>query len=135
VGLVLAAPQGFTLMEALLSLTLLSIIAVPIMMVLTSTVSSVGVREEQTVLANAARSKIEEVLAMGFANIPLSSPPGTPSALSDQLTVRSKSVQRNVIVDLADGDIPPNGVVDAGFKKITIEVSNITLHSYIAAGW
>jgi hypothetical protein len=122
-------------MEALLSLTLLSIIAVPMMMALTSTVSSVAVREEQTVLANAARSKIEEVLAMGFANIPLSSPPGTPNALSDQLTIRSKSVQRNVIVDLADGDIPPNGVVDAGFKKITIEVSNITLHSYIAAGW
>jgi type II secretory pathway pseudopilin PulG len=131
----LATPRGCTLTEALLSLALIGIIAVPLLLGLTSTVSSVSTREEQTVVANAARSKMEEILAMGFPNIPLSNPPGTPNILSDLLTIRGKSISRNVIVDLADGDIPPNGVADAGLKKITVEISNITLHSYIAAGW
>jgi prepilin-type N-terminal cleavage/methylation domain-containing protein len=130
----LTTQQGFTLMEALLSLTLVSIVAVPLLMGLTGTASSVGIREEQTALANAARGKMEEILAMGFANIPLSAPPGTPNALSDQVTIRGKSVSRNVIVDLADGDLPPDGLVDAGFKRILIAVGGFELHSYIAAG-
>ena len=130
----LATQRGFTLMEALLSLTLVSMVAVPLLMGLTGTASSVGLREEQTALANAARGKMEEVLAMGFANIPLSAPPGTPNALSDQVTIRGNAVSRNVMVDLADGDLPPDGLADATLKRIIIEVGGFELHTYVAAG-
>jgi prepilin-type N-terminal cleavage/methylation domain-containing protein len=129
----LTTQRGFTLTEALLSVTLVGIVAVPLLMGLTGTASSLGVREEQTALANAARGKMEEVLAMGFANVPLSTPPGTPNALSDQVTIRGKAVPRNVIVDLADGDLPSNGVADATFKRIIIEVGGFTLYTYLAA--
>jgi type II secretory pathway pseudopilin PulG len=129
----LTTQWGFTLMEALLSVTLVGIVAVPLLMGLTGTASSLGVREEQTALGNAARGKMEEVLAMSFANVPLSTPPGTPNALSDQVTIRGKAVPRNVIVDLADGDLPSNGVADATFKRIIIEVGGFTLYTYLAA--
>ncbi|GIX45903.1 MAG: hypothetical protein KatS3mg131_0114 [Candidatus Tectimicrobiota bacterium] len=127
--------SGFSFAEVMLSLALLGVLALPLTVGLTGTLSGVSVRETQTALANAARGKMEEVLAMGFANVPLSSPPGTPGPLSDTVTIRGRAVARQVIVDLADGDLPPDGQPDADFKQITVTVGNVTLHSALAAGW
>jgi prepilin-type N-terminal cleavage/methylation domain-containing protein len=128
-----ANQQGFTLVEVLVTLTIVGVMLVPLTVGLTSVVSSVSIREELTMLSNAARGKMEEVLAMGFANIPLSAPPGTPSILSDQVTIGGQLVQRNVIVDLADGDLPPDGLADPDFKQITIEMGSFELQSYVSA--
>ena len=83
--------------------------------------------------AHAARGKMEEVLASGFDNIPLSSPPGTPEpTLSDKVTIQGQLVDRTVITDLADADLPPDSIVDADFKHIIVEVGGFELQTYIA---
>jgi len=128
----LLTQQGFTLMEALLALTIVGIALVPLTVGMTGVVQSVSVRDELTALSNAARGKMEEVLAMGVANIPLSNPVGSPGSLSDQVTIRGRAVPRTVIVDLADGNLPPDGQVDPDFKKITVRVGGFGLQSYIA---
>jgi prepilin-type N-terminal cleavage/methylation domain-containing protein len=130
----LAAPRGFSLTEVLVTLALVGLMVGPLSVGISSVVTSVSIREELTALSNAARGKMEEVLAMGFTNIPLSSPPGTPNVLSDQVTIRGNVVDRRVIVDLADGSLPPDGLADPDFKQITIEVGSVQLHSRIARG-
>lgn len=129
----LVSSEGFSLTEIIVALGLIGILVGPLSIGLTSLVASVAVREELTAECNAARGKMEEVLAMGFDNIPLSSPTGTPNALSDQVTIRGRSVERQVIVDLADGDLPPDGDVDSDFKHITVKVGNFALVSYLSA--
>lgn len=127
------AQNGFSLTEVLVALTLLGITLGPLILGLTTVVFSVRIRDDITVQSNLTREKMEEVLAMGFTNIPLSDPPGTPNVLSDQVTIGGRTVQRNVIVDLADGDLPSDGIPDAEFKKITIEVGHFEIQSYISA--
>lgn len=125
--------QGFTLLEVLITLTLVGIVLVPLTVGLTSVVSSVRIQEELTELSNAGRGKMEELFALGFANIPLSDPPGTPGILSDQVRISGQLVPRTVVVDLDDGDLPPDGMADPDFKKITVEVGGFELQSYISA--
>ncbi len=78
-----------------------------------------------------AQGRLEEVLAMNFADIGVSSPQGTPVvALSDTVTIQGRIVIRNVYVDLYDGDGDTNP--DADLKKITVTVDNTSLNSLIA---
>ena len=128
----LPTQQGFTLTEVLMALTIIGITLVPLTVGMSGVVRSTTIRDELTARSNAVRGKMEEVLAMGMANIPLSNPPGSSSSLSDQVTIHGRAVQRTVIVDLADGNLPPDGTVDADFKKITVQVSGFELHSYLA---
>jgi prepilin-type N-terminal cleavage/methylation domain-containing protein len=128
----LPTQQGFTLTEVLMAMTIIGITLAPLTVGMTGVVRSTTIREELTALSNAARGKMEEVLAMGMVNIPLSNPPGSAGSLSDQVTIHGRSVQRTVIVDLADGNLPPDGIVDADFKKITVQVSGFELQSYLA---
>ena len=68
---------------------------------------------------------------MNFSDINVSSPQGTPVAsLSDTVTIQGRTVNRNVYVDLYDGDGDTNPDVD--LKKITVAVDSISLNSLIA---
>ena len=68
---------------------------------------------------------------MNFSDINVSSPQGTPVAsLSDTVTMQGRTVNRNVYVDLYDGDGDTNPDVD--LKKITVAVDTISLNSLIA---
>jgi len=68
---------------------------------------------------------------MNFSDINVSSPQGTPIAsLSDTVTIQGRTVNRNVYVDLYDGDGDTNPDVD--LKKITVAVDTISLNSLIA---
>jgi prepilin-type N-terminal cleavage/methylation domain-containing protein len=128
----LPTQKGFTLLEALLALTMVGIMVLPLTVGMIGVMRGVSSREDLTAVGNAARGKMEEVLAMGMANIPLSSPPGSPGSLSDVVTIQGRTVQRQVIVDLADGNWPTDGTVDPDFKKITVRVSGFELQSYSA---
>ena len=128
-----SAQAGFTLIEVLITVVLVGILVSALSVGLTSMVSSTGTQEEIAAFANAARGKMEEVIASGFDNIPLSSPPGAPEpTLSDQVTIQGQLVSRTVVVDLADGDLPPDSIVDADFKQIIVEVGGFELHTFIA---
>ena len=68
---------------------------------------------------------------MNFSDINVSSPQGTPVAsLSDTVTMQGRTVNRNVYVDLYDGDGDTNPDVD--LKKITVAVDTIALNSLMA---
>ena len=127
------AQAGFSLIEVLIAVALIGILVTALSVGLTSMVSSTSTQEELMAYAHAARGKMEEVIASEFDHVPLSSPPGTPEAtLSDQVTIQGKLVDRTVIVDLADADLPPDSIVDADFKHIIVDVGGYELQAYIA---
>jgi hypothetical protein len=111
---------------------LLSIIAVPLFISLRSASKSNTDAEGVDLAGYYAMGKVEEVLAMDFTAIPLSAPLGTPvpPPISDTVMIQGKTVDRNVYVELSDGD--GDAVPDAGFKKITVSVNNISLNTLIS---
>jgi hypothetical protein len=108
---------------------LLAIIVFPLSVTLTSASKSNTAAEGADLAAFYALGKVEEVLAMDFPDIPLSTPPGTPLPLpiSDTVTIQGSAINRSVYVELADGD--GDGNPDAGLKKITVTVNNVSLYT------
>jgi type II secretory pathway pseudopilin PulG len=119
--------EGISLVEILVAITLLSLIVSPLFISLRGASKSNSDAEGVDIAAYYAIGKVEEVLAMDFTAIPLSAPPGTPipSPISDTVTIQGRSTNRNVYVDLADGD--GDGNPDATLKKITVIVNNVSL--------
>ena len=129
---ILHSNKGISLVEVLVATTLLSIIAVPLFISFRSA-SKANSDAEGADLANYyAIGKIEEVLAMDFTAIPLSSPLGTPlpPPISDTLTIQGRSTDRNVYVELSDGD--GDAIPDATLKKITVTVNDVSLSTLMA---
>jgi hypothetical protein len=73
---------------------------------------------------------MEDVLAMSFDTVPISASPGTPTALSDTVTVLGKTVSRDVLVDLYDGD--GDSIPDSKLKKITVVTADVLQESLMA---
>lgn len=121
--------KGISLVEVLVATTLLSIIVFPLFISFKSASKSNSDAEGIDVTTYYGVGKIEEVLAMDFSAIPLSTPLGTPlpPPISDTVIIRGKTVNRNVYVELSDGD--GDAVPDAGFKKITVSIDNISFNT------
>ncbi len=119
----LSGERGFSLVELLMAMAIMIIALVPLMDSITASFQSMHVGEENTMLVNYAREKMEDVLAMDFSSVTVSTPSGTPTALSDTVTVLGKTVNRNVLVDLYDGD--GDFTPDSDLKKITVIIEGI----------
>jgi prepilin-type N-terminal cleavage/methylation domain-containing protein len=115
--------NGFSLIELLLAVTILVIAIVPLMDSITASFQYTQAGRENTVFLNYARQKMEDVLAMRFDSIPVSASPGTPTALSDTVTIAGQSVNRIVLVDLYDGN--GDSVPDSDLKKVTVMVQEV----------
>ena len=126
---ILHSNKGISLVEVLVATTLLSIIAVPLFISLRSASKSNIDAEGVDLAAYYAIGKVEEVLAMDFTAIPLSAPLGTPvpPPLSDTVIIQGKLVDRSVYVELSDGD--GDASPDAGLKKITVSIDNISFNT------
>lgn len=123
--------SGFSLVELLLAMVIMIIALAPLMDSITSSFQSTYAGEENTMLVNYAREKMEDVLAMNFFDVAVSIPSGTPTALSDTVSIFGRTVNRDVLVELYDGD--GDSIVDNDLKKITVKVEGIqqeTLMSY-----
>jgi len=118
-----SSSNGFSLVELLLAIVIMIIVLVPIMDSITSSFQSTHASEENTILVNLAREKMEDVLAMNFTDVAVSAPSGTPTALSDTVTVFGEIVDRNVLVELYDGD--GDSTPDSDLKKITVVIEDI----------
>jgi len=125
-----SSSNGFSLIELLLAVVILVIAIVPIMDSITASHQYAKAGKENTILLNYGRQKIEDVLAMSFDTVPISASPGTPTALSDTVTVAGKTVNRLVLVDLYDGD--GDAVPDSDLKKITIIVQGVQYETLMA---
>jgi len=126
----LSKEGGFSLIELLLAVVILIIALVPIMDSITASFQYARAGEENTLLVNVTRAKMEDVLAMDFDNVLISSPIGTPTALSDTVTILGKTVNREVYVELYDGD--GDSVPDSDLKKITVIAGDVQQETLMA---
>ena len=122
--------NGFSLIELLLAMTIMIIALVPLMDSITDSFQYAQAGEENTFLLNHGRQKMEDVLAMRFDMVPVSASPGTPTALSDTVTIAGKTVNRLVLVDLYDGD--GDAVPDSDLKKVTVVVQGVRYETLMA---
>lgn len=122
--------NGFSLIELLLAVTILVIAIVPLMDSLTASFQYTQAGKENTIFLNYARQKMEDVLAMRFDSVPISASPGTPTALSDTVTVSGQTVNRLVLVDLYDGT--GDAVPDSDLKKISVIVQGVQYDTLMA---
>ena len=108
---------------------LLSIILTPLFISFRSASKSNSAAEGVGLATYYALGKLEEVLAMDFSAVPLSTPSGTPlpPPISDTVTIQGKTANRDVYVELSDGN--GDAIPDAGLKKITVTISNISLNT------
>lgn len=122
---------GITLLEVLIATLIISVIVFPLFISFTSASISNSNAERTAASTHFAQGKLEEVLAMDFADIGVSSPQGTPvPALSDTVIIQGRTVNRNVYVDLYDGD--GDAIPDTDLKKITVTVDDTSLNSLMA---
>ena len=122
---------GITLLEVLIATLIISVIVFPLFISFTSASRSNSDAEKTGASTYHAQGRLEEVLAMNFADIGVSSPQGTPvPALSDTVTIQGRTVNRNVYVELYDGD--GDTTPDTDLKKITVTVDDTSLNSLIA---
>jgi len=126
----ISSESGFSLVELLLAIVIMIIALVPIMDSITSSFQSTHASEENTILINLAREKMEDVLAMIFVDVAVSSPAGTPTALSDTVTVFGETVNRDVLVALYDGN--GDSIPDSDLKMITVIVEGIQQETLMA---
>lgn len=126
---ILHSNKGISLVEVLVATTLLSIIVFPLFISFRSASKSNSDAEGVNLATYYGVGKIEEMLAMDFSAIPLSAPSGTPlpPPISDTVIIRGKTVNRDVYVELSDGD--GDAVPDAGLKKITVSIDDISFNT------
>lgn len=124
---ILRSDIGITLIEILVAVTLLSIIVFPLFMSMTTASKANSDAEGTDLAAFYAIGKMEEVLAMDFSAVALSSPAGTPlpPPISDTVNIKGRSVNRNVYAELFDGN--GDSVPDVGLKKITVSVGDFSI--------
>jgi prepilin-type N-terminal cleavage/methylation domain-containing protein len=126
----LSKEKGFSLIELLLALTIMMIALVPIMDAISASFQYAKAGKESTIILNYAREKMEDVLAMSFDTVPISVSPGTPTALSDTVTVTGNTLNRFVLVDLYDGD--GDSIPDSDLKKVTVILQEVQYETLMA---
>ncbi len=130
-----AGQAGFSLIELVLAVLIMGIALVPILESLGSTFDPAASGEAQVLLTNAARGKMEEVLAMPYTDVLVSGAVTPSPLLSDAVSILGQTVTRNVYVVLYDGDgdgdgTPEvSGLPDPDLKKITVQVGNLRIQT------
>jgi type II secretory pathway pseudopilin PulG len=107
--------RAVTLPEAMILILILALVAVAAGTGLQAVVKVPTANDKVLAVSNALASKMEEMHALGFANLPIG------NTLSDTITLNGTSSPRSVIVSLYDAD--GNGTADADCKQITISLS------------
>lgn len=117
-----SSSKGFSLVEILIAVTIMVIALVPIMESITASFQSSRAGEDNTILVNYAREKMEDVLAMDFDDV--------NSSLDDTVTFFGKTVARDVTVEYYDGN--GDSIPDNDLKKITVIVEGVQLETLLA---
>lgn len=125
-----SSSKGFSLIELLIAITIMIIALAPIMDSITGSLQSGHKAEENTIIVNYTREKMDDILAMDFSTIDISSPSGTPTALSDTVTVLGKTMDRDVLVELYDGD--GDSLSDNDLIKISVQIKGYQLETLLA---
>jgi prepilin-type N-terminal cleavage/methylation domain-containing protein len=123
--------KGFTLLEALVALIILTIGLVPALTALNHATGSVNAGEEVAVLDHYAQGKMEEILSMEFGDLSIQvcTTPLLPTDLCDTVTIQGEIVHREVYVTLYDGD--GDNSPDPDLKQVKVKLKDIELYTLI----
>lgn len=117
--------RGFTLIEAMLLVVVLSIVALATGTILIAAIKAPAINNTNLSIDTALKSKMEYLEAQPFANLTV----GTPSSLSDSVTINGTVYPRTVDVSLAD----PNGgsSPQPNFKLIQVQIGGQSLYTLV----
>lgn len=127
--------NGFSLIELVLAVMIMGIALVPILESLGSAFHPSSSGEAEVLRINAARAKMEEVLAMPYADVQEDGPTIPNPTLSDTVTILGETVNREVYVVLYDGDGDGDGTPEVAglpnidLKKVTVEVGDVRIQT------
>jgi type II secretory pathway pseudopilin PulG len=113
--------RAVTLPEAMILILILALVAVAAGTGLQAVVKTPTANDKVLAVSNALASKMEEMHALGFANLPLG------NTLSDTVTLNGTTSPRTVVISLYDAD--GDGTLDADCKQITISIGGQTISS------
>jgi prepilin-type N-terminal cleavage/methylation domain-containing protein len=119
--------RGFTMIELLMAMSLLAIIASPLIGVLTASMAAQGLSRERTLAQQAAMTEIESIRALPYASVGLvnGNPAGTLSAttpISKSGLVAQMTIQVTYTNDPARGSL----TTYADYKKIVVTITRRT---------
>jgi Tfp pilus assembly protein PilE len=110
--------RGFTLVEAMLSAVLLTIMASAISMLYISGLQALDVNADQAMLAGKLRSRMEYLLSLPF---------DTVSDGTENVTVKAQNYTINWTVKLVDMD--GDAVPETNAKRITVSLAGVASHT------
>lgn len=112
--------EGLSLIEAILAIGIITIILLFTIQLFPFSLKLSKIGEQNTIAANLAQAKIEEIFSLGYENIGV----GTIEAkhrLSNNPENPFYQYQRETQVEYVDGNLN-NSNVDTGMKKINITI-------------
>jgi prepilin-type N-terminal cleavage/methylation domain-containing protein len=114
--------RGFTLIEAMMLMTILSIVALAAGVSLQSLTRVPQKNDDQLKIANALIDKMEQLRGTAFASL-------TVGSSSDTVTISNTPYTRSWTIALADAN--GDGTNDSDFKQITVTVNSRSLMCYV----
>ncbi|HVX87110.1 MAG TPA: hypothetical protein VH253_20160 [Phycisphaerae bacterium] len=119
---------GFTLLEAVILVTILGIVGVGVGIGLQATARVPEGVEDRLSVQTLLMQKMEEVSTISFASL-AAGKDDSGNALSDTVTVKGKTANRTVTVAAADAD--GDGNPDADFLEITVTINGQSLKTRV----
>jgi prepilin-type N-terminal cleavage/methylation domain-containing protein len=114
--------RGFTLVEAMLVLVVMSIIALAAGVGLQSIARAPSGNDAQLVVDNYIMDKLESLRATDFASL-------TVGTTTDTVSIRGTNYTRTTVIALADAD--GSGSTDTDFKQITVTLNGRSLSTFV----
>jgi prepilin-type N-terminal cleavage/methylation domain-containing protein len=114
--------RGFTLVEAMLVLVVMSIIALAAGVGLQSIARAPAGNDAQLAVDNYIIDKLEALRATDFASL-------TVGTATDTVTIRGTNYTRTTVIALADAD--GTGGTDTDFKQITVTLNGRSLSTFV----
>lgn len=112
--------RGYTLIEAIMSLVLLSITALSVSAVFTMGLEVQQAQSDSIEASSLLRSQMEFLLSVPFANIASGTAAKTVGGISKTITWT-----------VTDTDLDANGIIDTDIKKLVVELDGIELSTYV----
>jgi prepilin-type N-terminal cleavage/methylation domain-containing protein len=122
--------RGFTLVEAMVLMVILSIVAVAAGVGLQAVAKVPTAVDQKMAINNAVVDYLEQWKAKSWATMNPSAPANY--SVTDTVTVNGKSYSRTVLVENADPASPESGgTASLDFRRITVTVDATTMRCYV----
>src|SRR5439155_286801 len=130
---IISGKRGFTLIEAMVLLVILSIVSVAAGIGLQSVIKAPTAADQIMAIDNFEVDTLEQWKVKTWAAMNPSSPYATPYSVSDTVTINGKNYTRMVVVSDADPASPESGgTPQPDFRRITVVINSQRMRTYVA---